>query len=579
MRKYRLMPEVALLRLVLGAVVVLIMFAAVGPACADVFPPVLSCDVATIQNQIQNTAPPGTTIISAEIKTVLTTYCDVKGEIATSTGSQNNTVIFEVGLPDTWFGAFLFWGNGGFAGSLQAVDSGTFDFLLTFGLSVAATDTGHESSAGFYDFMDASFGLIGGQPGQYNLAADEDFSYRAVHLSTVASQAIVQAYYTPPFPIYFLSFFDGCSTGGRQGLVEAQNFPNDYRVIVTGDPSGIENTTGGFIWNEQAVLKSSAGYLSPSDIQLLDQAVLAECDGLDGLVDGLIQDPRKCHFDPSSLMCAAGQTTNCLNNQQVKTVQAILSGAVTNGNQSVYPGYSASDPGGPDGWTQWITGSSAPQFGVAEPWGPPPASFGVAPFQWTFQDQDLKYFVFADPNYNSLNFNLRRKADIDALNASNNFFQSNADNTDLSPFFNAGGKLLIYQGWSDPAIAPMVSVNYYTAVANRLYGGDFSQLQEHARLFMVPGMHHCGGGPGPNVFDPLSPAVSWGLGSAPPPDQIIANHYVDNDQTKPIDRSMPLCPYPQAATYVSGPVNQAGSWTCSNPPGAASSHHTRHHRR
>ena len=378
----------------IGLLLVTILFAAAVPARAYVGPPVLSCDVATIQNAIQGTAPSGTTIISAEIKTVLATYCDVKGEIATSTGSQSNTVIFEVGLPDTWFGAFLFWGNGGFAGSLQAVDDGTFDFLLTFGLSVAATDTGHESSAGFYDFLDASFGLIGGQAGQYNLAADEDYSYRAVHLSTVASQAIVQAYYTPPFPIYFLSFFDGCSTGGLQGLVEAQKFPNDYRVIVSGDPAGIENLPGGFIWNEQAVLKSPAGYLSPSDIQLLDQAVLAECDGLDGVVDGLIQDPRNCHFDPKRLMCKGPKKTNCLNNQQVKTVQAILSGAVTNGNQSVYPGYSVSDPGGPDGWTQWITGSSAPQFGVAEPWGPPPASFAVAPFEWSLQDQNLKYFVF-----------------------------------------------------------------------------------------------------------------------------------------------------------------------------------------
>jgi len=114
-------------------------------------------------------------------------------------------------------------------------------------------------------------------------------------------------------------------------------------------------------------------------------------------------------------------------------------------------------------------------------------------------------------------------------------------------------------------VSARVSVNYYTAVAKRLYGGDFSQLQNNARLFMVPGMHHCGGGPGPNVFDPLSPAVNWALGLAPPPDQIIANHFTNNDQTMPVDRSMPLCPYPHVATYVNGPVDQAASWTCSNP--------------
>jgi len=547
-----------------GLLLIAILLAAILPA-RSARAQALSCDVPTIQGLF----PPATntTIISAEIKTVLVTYCDVQGEIATSTGSQNNTVLFEVGLPDFWNGSFVFWGNGGFAGSLQPVDEGTFDFLLTFGLATAATNTGHVSTAGVYDFLDASFGLIGGQP---NLAAEEDFAYRAVHLSTVASQAIVQAYYAPGYEIKYGSYFDGCSTGGRQGLVEAQRFPDDYSVIVAGDPGGIENIIGGFNWNNQALLKSPAGYLSPSDIQLLDQAVLAECDGLDGVVDGLIQDPRNCHFDPKSLMCKGPKKTSCLNDQQVKTVQAILSGAVTNGNQSVYPGYSASDPGGPDGWTQWITGSTAPQFGVAEPWGPPPASFAVAPFQWSTQDQYLKYFVFADPNYNSLSFNLRHKADIDALNASINFFQSNADNTNLSPFFHAHfgqNKLLIYQGWSDPVVAPMVAVNYYTAVAQRLYGGDFSQLQNKARLFMVPGMHHCGGGPGPNAFDPLGPAVSWLPYIANvAPDQIIATHYVNNDPSMGVDRTMPLCPYPQVATYMGGPVNDAASWKCANPP-------------
>jgi feruloyl esterase len=293
--------------------------------------------------------------------------------------------------------------------------------------------------------------------------------------------------------------------------------------------------------------------------------VLAKCDGLDGVVDGLIQDPRNCHFQPKSLMCKGSSKTNCLNKQQVKTLQAIFSGAVTNGNKAVYPGFTASDPGGPDGWALWITGFSAPQFGVAEPWGASPASFGVAPFQWSFQDQFLKYFVFDDPNYNSLNFNIRHKVDIAALTAITTEYQSDGTNPDLSAFFNAGGKLLMYHGWSDPAVSPLVSVDYYTAVAKSLYGGDFSQLQNNARLFMVPGMHHCGGGPGPNVFDPLGPAALWELGMRPPPAQLIADHHINNDQNMPVDRSMPLCPYPQVATYVSGPVNQAPSWGCSNP--------------
>ena len=566
MRKNRLIAGTALVRSILG---VAIAFGAILPGSAA-RAQVLSCDVPTIQS----VAPGDTTIVSAEIKSSPVVYCDVKGAIATSTAGQNNSVIFELGLPDTWNGALLFLGNGGFAGSLQAVDNGGFAFNLNFDWAVTTTDTGHESSAGFYGFLDGSFGLIGGQP---NLAADEDSAYRAVHVSTAVSQVITTAYYTPPYPIRFASYFYGCSTGGRQALVEAQKYPQDFIGIVAGDP-GIGDVMAGFNWNAQALLKGPAGYLSPSDIQLVDQAVMAKCDGLDGVVDGLIQDPRKCHFDPSSLMCAASQTKNCLNNQQVKTLRAIFSGAVTNGNQPLYPGYPVSDLGGDDGWTQWITGTSTPQFGVAEPWGPAPASFGAGPYQFSFQDQYLKYFAFDDPNYNSFNFDFRHQVDVNALTAAVNGFQSSGEDTDLSGFFNGGGKLIIFHGWSDPAVAPQATFDYYTAVANRLYGGDFSQPQDHARLFMAPGLHHCGGGPGPNAFDALSPVIFWlPFNGGVTPNQIIANHYVDNDQTKPIDRSMPLCPYPQVASYVSGPVNQAASWTCANPAAAASSHHTRHH--
>jgi feruloyl esterase len=512
----------------------------------------LSCDTMTIQG----TAPMGTTITSAAIVTSVTppvTYCDIHGTIATSTDGQSNTVIFELGLPNSWNDIFVFLGNGGFAGSLQANANGVFITLISSGLATAQTDTGHESALGPLGGFDGSFGLSGGEPA---LAAREDYSYRAVHLSTVASQAITTTYYGASM----FSYFVGCSKGGQQAMVEAEKFPTDFNGIVAGDP-GLGNPTAGFNWNEQALLKSSAGYLSPSDIQLVDQAVLAECDGLDGVVDGLIQDPRKCNFDPKSLMCKGRNKTNCLNNQQVKTLQAIYSGAVTNGNAPLYPGYMASDPGGLDGWDEWITGFFAPQFGVANPWGSAPTSLEVAPFQWSFQDQFMKYFVFDDPTYDSLGFNFRRKADVNALNAIVTEFQGNGENTDLSPFFAAGGKLIMYHGWSDPALTPLVSVNYYTAVAQLLDGGDFSQLQKNARLFMVPGMHHCAGGPGPNVFDPLTPLIGWvQLGIAPA--EIMAVHFTNNDPTMPVDRSMPLCPYPQVARYIGGPIDVASSWKC-----------------
>ena len=519
-----------------------------GPAAAF-----LSCDPMTLQKA----APDGTTITSATMNASPVAYCDVLGTIATSSEGQNNTVIFELGLPTAWVGDFVLIGNGGFAGSLQAVTGGQFIGAVSFGLAAGATDTGHESALGPLGSLDGSFGLVGNEPA---FAAREDFSYRAVHLTALAGKAITMAYYGVPG---MFSYFDGCSTGGRQALVEAQKFPADFNGIVAGDPA-IGDPIAGFNWNDRALLKSSAGYLSPADIELVDQAVLKECDGLDGVVDGLIQDPRKCHFDPRSLMCTAGKQNNCLNNQQVRTLLAIYSGAVTNGNARLYPGYMASDPGGPDGWSEWITGFAPPKFEVANPWGAPPGSLAVAPFQWSFQDQFLKYFVFDDPNYDSLDFNFRHKSDVDALNSIVTEFQGNGENIDLSPFFNAGGKLVMYHGWSDPALTPRISVHYYTAVARLLYGGDFSRLQANARLFMVPGMHHCAGGPGPNMFDPLTPLIEW-VQFGVPPASIIATHFVNNDPTMAVDRTMPLCPYPQKAKYTGGAVTDASNWECANP--------------
>jgi feruloyl esterase len=538
------------LALFAAALLAMIIFA--RPAMA-----MLSCD----KVMIQGVAPGDTTITSAAMVTSMTpaaTYCDVKGSIATSSNGQNNTVLFELGLPSSpsWVGDFVFIGNGGFAGSIQAVTGGQFVETLSFGIAAAATDTGHESALGPFGVFDGSFGLIGVEPA---FAAREDFSYRAVHLSTVASETITTAY----FGSSMFSYFDGCSTGGRQAMVEAEKFPTDFNGIVAGDPA-IGDPIAGFNWNDHVLLKSNAGYLTPSDIELVDQAVLSECDGRDGVVDGLIQDPRKCHFDPKSLMCRGSNKNNCLNNQQVKTLKAIYSGAVTNGNVPLYPGYTVSDPGGPDGWAAWITGFVAPQIGVANPWGAPPASFAVAPFQWSFQDQFMKYFVFDNPDYDSLTFNFRHKSDVKALNSIVTEFQGNGENINLSPFFNAGGKLIMYHGWSDPALTPLISVHYYTAVAKLLYGGDFSKLQNNARLFMVPGMHHCSGGPGPNVFDPLTPLIEWvQLGIVPA--SITAEHFVNNDLTKPVDRTMPLCPYPQKAKYIGGPVDALSSWTCPSP--------------
>jgi Tannase and feruloyl esterase len=540
-----------------GAIGFILAAVSIGAQHPGIANAALSCDAATIQTAIAGTAPANTTITSATPLTAPVSFCDVQGTIGTMTGSQSNTVRFEVGLPAGFNGRFLFLGGGGYVGSLPPVTSAQFAASLGSGFATAATDTGHESPfAGTgLESLDGSFGLTG--TGDPNLAAREDYAYRGVHLSTLAGEAITQAYYDDLTSAYFY----GCSTGGRQALVEAQEFPTDYNGIIAGDPA-ISNPIAGFNWNEEALLASSDSWLTPDDLTLIDNAVLEECDGVDGVLDGLIQDPRRCKFKPSSLLCSGSDTSNCLTAAQVRALKAIYAGAHTSSRQRLYPGYTVSDPAGSDGWGAWITGFTQP-FTVpgntaAEPWGTQPLpSFLYAPYQWSFQDQFMKYFVFDDVNYDSLSFDFSDPSQVGALQDEVTTYGANGVNPDLAPFFAAGGKLLMYHGWSDPALTPLVSVNYYTSVA-RFLGGGFKHLQNSARLFMVPGMHHCGGGPGPNVFDPLTPLIGWVEAGQAPAD-IIAAH---TDSTTGTLRTMPLCPYPQTAIFTGGDVYDAADWIC-----------------
>jgi feruloyl esterase len=497
----------------------------------------------------QSVAPANVTITSASMTTTAPIFCDIRGTIATTTDNETNSVLFALGLPELWNGRFVFIGNGGFAGSLQGVLGGEYAAAIGAGFAAAATDTGHESPYGpALGSLDGSFGLINGQAGDPNLPAIEDFAYRAVHLSAVTAETLTTSYYQSSM----FSYFDGCSTGGRQALVEAQKFPMDFNGIIAGDPA-IGNPIAGFNWNDQALLQSPDGYLDPTAIATLDAAVTQQCDGSDGLIDGMIEDPRLCHFDPKSIECKKGATTGCLTAAQVKTVKAILHGAQGVGGQ-LYPGYTPSNPGGADGWTAWITGTTTPTFDSANPWGTVPTSFLTAPYQFSFQDQFMKYFAFQDPNYDSLSFDFHKIGDIRTLDKIVREYGSDGENPDLRPFFKAGGKLLMYHGWADPALTPFVSVDYYEAARKALHG-DFNKLRKNARLFMVPGMHHCTGGPGPYDFDPLTPLIEWVEG-----DQAPKSIIGENPGT---GRTFPLCAYPQIAVYTgSGSVDDAKNWVC-----------------
>jgi len=444
------------------------------------------CNSANLQTIADRISSFAVTIISATPTPTPVSFCDVKGDITTEV-STPNTVEFELGLPVTYNGRLLFLGGGGFNGYIP---TGVVDGGVSAQFETAYTDSGHESSFASINgeqglsALDGSWGLL--PDGGPNTAARVDFSYLGVHASTVVARALTAGYYGGA-PI---SYFEGCSTGGREALVEAQKFPDDYQGIVAGDPA-ISDPIAGFTWNDEALLSSSDAYLTNSAVATLDAAVTSACDASDGVVDGLIEDPRLCNFDPASIECKHGANSNCLTAAQVATVKTIQAGARAGNGTQLYPGYTLSNPGGPGGWDLWITGSETPTIPPVEgePWGEPPASLVIAPLQWSFQDQFLKYFVFNDPSYQALGFNFK-SSDVATLQAVVSKNGGNGENTDLSPFFGNGGKLIMYHGWSDSALTPFVSVDYYSGVAKTL-GGGFPELLNNARLFMVPGMHHC----------------------------------------------------------------------------------------
>jgi len=473
--------------------------------------------------------------------------------------SLSDVVHYELDLPgpSSWNHRLEFDGNGGFAGSIRANRS-----AVQSGSAVASTDTGHQASSG-----SASWALN-------NLPAVEDFAYRAVHNSTVSAKALINGYYAMPYH----SYFTGCSTGGRQGLVEAQLYPQDFDGIVAGDPA-IGETRLGSAWNEQSILAGRSSYLDPTALALVDQALVDQCGDPGGPAEGLILNPPACSFRSSSMQCTSA-STGCLSAGQVASFDKIFNGIHDTYGHLLYPGYSVSDVGyfNPAGqppdvsWAAWITGcSNAALTGTAcplpsfvptnpEPWS---QSRIPPPMQWSYMDQGLKYIVYNNPNFNSRTLNLSDQTVLDQASASAERWGGDGTNPHLTQFVNLNHKLLMYHGWSDPALTPYVSVRYYNQVAALLGTATTNNI----RLFMVPGMEHCGGGPGPNVFSKLNPLVKW-VEQGIPPDALMASHYIDNNRSNPIDRTMPLCKYPELATYIGpagGPNNAyniGANWEC-----------------
>jgi Tannase and feruloyl esterase len=462
-------------------------------------------------------ALPGTTITlartveaGADTFKASRAFCRVA---ATLKPSSDSDIKIEVWLPVSgWNGKFQAVGNGAFNGAIGYPAMAT---ALGRGYATASTDTGHEGPG-------ASFAL--GHPEKA-----VDFAWRSVHEMTVTSKKIIAAYYDagPRF-----SYWNGCSAGGRQSMKEAQRFPADFDGIIAGAP-GLDWTgrAAQAVHVAQALEKNEAARLSPAKARLLHGAVLKACDALDGVKDGVVDDPRRCTFDPTELQCKSTEGELCLTAAQVTTAKLLYS---TKTNPSTHRAITGLMHGSELGWTDLGWTASARATGL---------------------DQ-FRFLVFKDPHWTIDQFNFNTDI-VRAEEADNNTI--NALDPNLKPFIDRGGKLIQYHGWNDPQISPASSVQYYERVVETL--GTSDKVRGSYRLFMAPGMGHCGGGEGPNNFDMVSSLEQW-VESGKPPDRIIASHSSSNV----VDRSRPLCPYPEVAKYSgTGSTDEAANFACAKP--------------
>jgi hypothetical protein len=458
----------------------------------------------------------------------LPAFCRVAGVIRPSADSS---IQFEVWMPPTgWNGRFQGVGNGGFAGSISYDQMGN---AVAHGYATASTDTGHQA-------MFADAGWAREHPEKI-----ADFGYRAIHEMTADAKTIIRAFYGDN-PTH--SYFSSCSNGGRQALMEAQRFPGDYDGILAGAPANYwTHLLANSLWNVLALDGDS--YIPAKKLPAIQAAALAACDALDGVKDGIIEDPSRCHFDPAPLECKGAETDSCLTAPQMSALRKLYAGGKLSYGKPVFPGYA---PGGEvGGWAVWITGAAPEQS-----------------LTYAFGTQFFKNMMFNDAAWDYHTFNLDR----DTRAADQKFAAIlNATNPDLSRFRARGGKLILYHGWNDAAISPWNTIDYYESVTAKM---GSRQTHEFVRLFMVPGMQHCFGGEGPNSFGQFTVGgdadhnidtalEQWVEKSEAPERVIAAKRKNDFDPASELVRSWPLCSYPQVARYTgSGSTTDSANFVC-----------------
>ena len=440
-------------------------------------------------------------------------HCVVRGVI-------NRAIRFEVRLPvEGWNGRFLMMGTGGSSGYIADT---TQD--LHRGYAISSTDTGHVGS-------DVDFAT---QP-----EAALDYAFRAVHLAALTSKDVIQQYYGRDIRY---SYYEGCSNGGRQGLIEATRYPEDFDGIVAGAPL-FQIMNEFMLWSLHVNRAQMAHPLSDVHLQLLDRASSAACDALDGVVDGVINDPRQCtleHFDPADLVCQTGQADDtCLTEEQLQTVMAHYEGVVDAQGNVLSPGLLPGAEGAGD-WKMWaLPGNQIPTTGET-----------IETSRNAIVSDLLKVWVYQDPAYDHNDFDIY--ADRGDLARASAVLDVNS--ADLRKLRARGGKVLMYQGWNDYPLRPQRAINYLHAVESSI--GDERKTRDFFQLFMVPGMLHCGGGPGAWDVDYLEPLVNW-VEKGVRPEKLTGSR-PDGKFTRT------HCPYPQIAQFSEGDPDQAASYRCSN---------------
>ena len=456
-----------------------------------------------------------------------------------ATPTADSEIPIEVWLPvKGWNGKFRGQGNGGFAGQ---TDYGGLAVAVTQGYASGGTDTGHVDKG-----IDAAWAF--GHPEKVI-----DYGYRAIHEMTVKSKAVIEAYYGSGAKHYY---FASCSDGGREALMEVQRYPDDYDGVAAGAPAN--NWTGlltNALRNMQAMEADPASYIPASKLPAIDAAVREACDALDGVTDGVLNDPRACRFKPSTMICRGAETNSCLTAKQARTLEVLYTGSRDAAGKLIFPGYLPGSETGPGGWGPWITGDALGKSML----------------------HAFAFEYFTNMVYEKKDWNYKEAVISDAYKAAvaKTSRALDANDPNLKPFAAHGGKLILYHGWNDAAISALNTVNYYNDVLKTV---GRKETDSFVRLFMVPGMQHCDFGPGATHID------QWGMPPAAVPDDaqhdvnlaleawvemgqapesMTAAKYSSTDASSKLVMTRPICAYPLIAKYKgSGDTNEAANFAC-----------------